>query len=164
MTPLPLPLVSPQGPASRRTVASDWGIKPFRKPATTPWKVPIPVHAMPRLLQGDFPQEMEDKWFVYADGPDGPDGSGAFVVHLHRSWTGFKVVELRGMVEAITTTGEEEKDGKVDGQVGKRVAYISEIVWELDPKVVLDTTEERAKSTARDVCEFVLGVKLVGEM
>jgi hypothetical protein len=123
---------------------------------------------MSRLLQGDFPQEMEDKWFVYADGPDGPDGSGAFVVNLHRSWTGFKVVELRGMVETITTTGEEEKDGRVDGQVdgqvGKRVAYISEIVWELDPKVVRDPTEERAKSTARDVCEFVLGVKLGAEM
>jgi hypothetical protein len=34
---------------------------------------------------------MEDKWFIYADSPD---ADGRAKLHIRRSWTGFKVVEL----------------------------------------------------------------------
>jgi hypothetical protein len=47
---------------------------------------------------------MEDKWFVYADGPD---DAGHARLHLHRSWTGSKVVELE-----IRTTGDEEEESE----------------------------------------------------
>ena len=35
---------------------------------------------------------MEDKWFVYADGLD---AQGDAVVHMFRSWTGYKMAELK---------------------------------------------------------------------
>ena len=35
---------------------------------------------------------MEEKWFIYADGPD---ALGTVVVHMHRSWTGFKTIEIK---------------------------------------------------------------------
>ncbi|KAK4496154.1 hypothetical protein PRZ48_012133 [Zasmidium cellare] len=76
----------------------------------------------------------EDKWFVYADGPD---ARGAAKLHLHRSWTGVKVIELDLQVEC----GE---------------ACITHISWE----DASSGGEEEAKSEALIVCDWVLNVDL----
>jgi len=39
-----------------------------------------------RIREGNVPQEMEDRWFVFYEEP---------WLHLHRSWTGFGVRLLR---------------------------------------------------------------------
>lgn len=41
---------------------------------------------------------MEDKWFIYSEGPD---GSGKLKVHFHRSWTGMKIAELFVVVDLL---------------------------------------------------------------
>jgi len=48
---------------------------------------------------------MEDKWFVYADGPD---AKGYITLHLHRSWTGIKVADI------VTEAGPTEGMGGLD--------------------------------------------------
>jgi hypothetical protein len=39
-----------------------------------------------KLAAGDVPKQMEDKWFIYYEQP---------WLHLHRSWTGFCVYQVR---------------------------------------------------------------------
>lgn len=80
----------------------------------------------------------EDKWFVYAEGPDAK-GNGR--LHMHRSWTGRKVFEV-GM--------------RVDGEDGA-AGWITEIVWE--PRVE-GGDEEEVKERVWMVCSWVLGVDL----
>ena len=89
---------------------------------------------------------MEDKWFVYADGPD---AQGNAVVHMFRSWTGYKMVELKIKVPLDDDGEFEEEDSKV-----------TEITWESSKERHRDQTEEGAKSMAREVCNWVLDVKL----
>lgn len=90
---------------------------------------------------------MEDKWFVYAEGPD---AEGRVLIHMHRSWTGKKIVELE-----IKMRGDSEEEKKTGS------AEIMGITWEMDEEVIRDHSEEKAKYNALEVCKWVLGVRLV---
>jgi hypothetical protein len=62
----------------------------------------------------------EDKWFVYADGPD---AEGHIRLHMHRSWTSKKMIELIIKAGAISPT--HLPDGST---------VITGIVWESDSR------------------------------
>jgi hypothetical protein len=89
----------------------------------------------------------EDKWFVYADGPD---AEGHIRLHMHRSWTGKKMIEL--IIEAGAISPTHLPDGS---------AVITGIIWESDSGILKD--EEDAKATAREVCNWILEVQLQDE-
>ncbi|KAB5586208.1 hypothetical protein GE09DRAFT_1210783 [Coniochaeta sp. 2T2.1] len=135
-------------PSRRRVDPLEWEVKSFKKPASTKWKgVTVPASQVVQLLNGFYPSVMEEKWFVYSSGPD---QAGNAAVHMHRSWGGEKMVELRLRV-------------KVDGQ-GRLAegadAKVREIVWESDPNLWRWASEEYAKATATEVCDWVMDVKL----
>jgi hypothetical protein len=137
-------------PSSQRVTSSAWKTKPFQKPERVPWRVPIPADKLRILLNGFCPAEMEDKWFVYADGPD---VDGRAKLHMHRSWTGFKVVELD--IKIIPNRHDKTKVWRAD---------FTAIKFEIDVERVRGQTEESAKRQALQVCEWVLGVTLKEEL
>jgi len=53
---------------------------------------------------------MEDKWFIYADGPD---VSGSATINFHRSWTGLKVAEVDIQIKC----GKDDNEGLWTGQI-----------------------------------------------
>jgi hypothetical protein len=133
-------------PSTRRVGAPKWAPKPFQKPVTSLWDKSIPHAALAKLLNGFQPRAMEDKWLVYADGPD---ARGNAVVHMHRSWTSLKIAELKIQVPL-------DDDGKFKEEDSK----ITEITWESDHEIFRDPNEELAKSIAAEVCDWVLDVQL----
>lgn len=68
-----------------------------------------------RICKGNVPQEMEDKWFAFYEEP---------WLHLHRSWTGFGIYQVRF----------ESVDG------GSRVA---EVLVSRDPEQHMSTDSTR---------------------
>jgi hypothetical protein len=136
-------------PSSQRVRASAWKTKSFEKPERAPWKVPIPTEKLGTLLNGFCPKEMEDKWFVYADGLD---AVGHVKLHMHRSWTGFKVTELD--IRIVSNMNDKTQDWK---------AGITAITFETDGDRIRDQSEESAKDQALKVCEWVLGIELKAE-
>jgi hypothetical protein len=134
-------------PSIRRVKGNDWGEpSSFQIPVTSAWNVLIPHTELSKLINGFQPRAMEDKWFVYADGPD---IRGNAVVHMFRSWTGHKMAELKIHVPL-------DENGKVTEENSK----ITEITWESDPERHRNQTEEGAKTMAREVCNWVLDAKL----
>jgi hypothetical protein len=55
------------------------------------WELPLEPDDVKRLTLGFCPREMEEKWFIYSEGPD---AHGKMVVNMHRSWTGFQIIQL----------------------------------------------------------------------
>jgi hypothetical protein len=121
-------------PSSIRVRASAWKTKPFKKAERAPWRVPVPADKLGTLLHGFRPEEMEDKWFVYADGPD---AAGRAKLHMHRSWTGFKVAELD--IRTVGNRKHETEDWK---------AEITAIAFETDGDRIGDQSEKSAKYQA----------------
>jgi hypothetical protein len=133
-------------PPRTRVRPSAWDIKPFTQPQHADWIIPIPSDELGTLLNGFLPDEMEDKLFIYADGPD---FNGDATLHIHSGWTGKKYVKLE-----IRTTGDQEDEAK---------AWKSEIIsvtWDKDD----GTSEGMAKFIALEACNWKLGVKLVDEI
>jgi hypothetical protein len=96
-------------------------------------------------LNPDMPA-LEDKWFIYSEGPD---HAQEVRLHMHRSWTGKKMIELRI---------DSGFDGH--GSDGKG-ARITSITWETDPQTTWrGARAETAKEVAREVCSWVLDVEL----
>ncbi|KAH6843242.1 hypothetical protein B0I37DRAFT_384037 [Chaetomium sp. MPI-CAGE-AT-0009] len=88
----------------------------------------------------------EDKWFIYADGPD---HNQEVRLHAHRSWSGIKAIELH-IDAGFDGYG---KDGKG--------AKITAITWESDPeKGAKDSDAKVYIEFAREVCSWVLNVTL----
>ncbi|KAF2274406.1 uncharacterized protein EI97DRAFT_460260 [Westerdykella ornata] len=157
LTPPPTP--SPPSTASRpsaistpsrtstRVLATDVPTAPFpRSPGvqTTPWNVFLTPAQVYALVQGFRPETMEDKWFVYSEGPD---HSGKLKVHFHRSWTGMKIAELFVVIDL-----RGEGAGKIVG-----------IKWDAGEKTNgMDVGE--VKYTIAMACRWALGVNLEGEM
>jgi hypothetical protein len=137
-----------QQPGARRATAIDWQTKPFSKPVTSTWNATVPSTAITKLLNGFLPEEMEDKWFVYAEGPDELDEGGTARVHMYRSWTGFKTVELK-MRLSVDLVEKDAAD-----------AQITEIIWESDDDRLRHPTEEGSKRMAVEVCRWVMGVNI----
>ncbi|KAE9374111.1 hypothetical protein N431DRAFT_437635 [Stipitochalara longipes BDJ] len=136
-------------PSTRRVQSTEWGeTSDFLTPVVSTWDVPIPRTEFSKLINGFLPRAMEDKWFVYGDGPD---AQGNAVVHMARSWTGHKMAELK-----IKVSVDE------DGEFPEEDPKITEITWESNPERHTNQTEEGAKAMAKEVCKWVLDVKLVG--
>ena len=82
---------------------------------------------------------MEDKWFIYSEGPD---GSGKLKVHFHRSWTGMKIAELFVLID-------------VRGDGAGRVVGIK---WDAGERTN-GMCEGEAKYMIAKTCAWVLGVR-----
>jgi hypothetical protein len=133
---------SPEG----RVTANDWQTKSFEQAKTALWDQSIPYSELPKVLLGFQPKEMEDKWFVYTDGPDA-QGNGA--MHMHRSWTGHKIVEAKFLVKMTD-----------DGKVKEEDVHFTDITWESSGSITNEMNEERAKQTAKQVCNWCMDIKL----
>lgn len=134
-------------PSARRVDPGEWEVKSFRQPASTRWKASVPAGQVAQLLNGFCPAGAEEKWFVYSDGPD---AAGHAAVHMHRSWGGEKMLELRLRLR-LDDAGEP---------LAGSDARVREIVWESDPDTWRWASEEFAKATATEVCDWVMDVKL----
>jgi hypothetical protein len=76
-------------PRDRRpaTCKEDWKTRPLpRKRTEVPLDLSFDEPAMARIRKGFLPMDMNDKWFAWYAAP---------VLHLHRSWTGFRIYEVR---------------------------------------------------------------------
>jgi len=134
-------------PSTHRVQSTELrGISGFLTPVVSTWDVPIPHAEFSKLINGFRPRAMEDKWLVYADGPD---AQGNAFVYMARSWTGHKMAELK-----IKVPVDE------DGEFAEEDSKITEITWESNPERRKNQTEEGAKAMAREVCNWVLDVKL----
>jgi hypothetical protein len=133
-----------------RVTASQWKRKPFVKPVTSQWHIALQPHQLPILVLGFRPRVNEDKWFVYAEGPD---VQGHVRLHMHRSWSGDK------MAEVIIEAGPVSRNWYEDGST-----FVDGIVWESDPEQIKEPSEEQAKEMAREVCNWVLNVQLGEEV
>jgi hypothetical protein len=122
-----------------RVTASCWNTTPFIAPVTSAWDIRLESEQTQTLMIGLCPRAMEDRWFVYAQGPD---ADGRISVNMHLSWTGTKALQLEIMA------GEKP--------------HITHIIWESDTEAIKAAVEGEiwAKRTAMEVCRFVLGVKL----
>lgn len=74
----------------------------FKEPRHVPWTIALSATQLSTLLNGFCPRVMDDKLFIYADGPD---ADGKAKLHMHHSWTGAKSVELD-----IQMTGDDEDE------------------------------------------------------
>ncbi|KAK7425288.1 hypothetical protein QQZ08_008185 [Neonectria magnoliae] len=156
-----------------------WKNHPFVMPASDTWRVlmdsdqvavlllgfvPVPIESltppsehfvpgettvtyiMPGVVTEGNPPPTEDKWFVYSEGPN---HKGEVRVHMHRSLSGYKQVEL------LIDAGFEARG------IRDEIASIKEITWETDPRRALKGMNfEMAKEVAREVSERVLNVLL----
>jgi hypothetical protein len=134
----------PDGLPSERVTTGHWTSRPFTAPLTSAWDVPIEPEHLRKLIIGFQPQVMEDKWFIYSEGPD---AEGRLFVNMHRSWTGLKVFQLE------LRAGEK-------GQQQQPPTCIVAITWESSPKNITIENEAEAKSFAADVCRWVLGTSV----
>lgn len=116
----------------------------FKKPHQTPWVIPISSEMLLKLLHGYTSKTMEDKWDIYASGPD---MSGAAKVYFYRSWTGQKVAELdlqvawgddaaselwEGRVELLTTESDWFQGGPKEDEEWIKFHILGVFSWVLD--------------------------------
>ena len=107
--------------SATKVVGSDMQTSPFPNSSrinTVSWNVFLTPEQVFSLVMGFKPSQMEDKWFIYSEGPD---NSGKLKVHFHRSWTGLKIAELfvlidlkglgAGKIVGIKWNGSEQTNG-----------------------------------------------------
>lgn len=107
---------------------------------TVAWDVFLTPEQVYSLVMGFLPQQMEDKWFIYSEGPD---TSGKLKVHFHRSWTGTKIAELFVVIDL-----KGEGAGKIVG-----------IKWNGTEQTNCMDSEE-AKYMIEMTCLWVLGINV----
>lgn len=162
-----------------RVMSWDWDTQDFLSPRSAPWSLSLQPHQLPILLLGFCPgksqstvletddvlvgdrmmthgfvsttknpkmKASEDKWFVYAVGPD---AGGSVHIHMHRSWSGEKVIELA--IECGPAPDTESN------QIQPPAKIVS-ITWDHDVMAV--THADRAKEIAREVCRWILAVDI----
>ncbi|MCJ1476906.1 hypothetical protein MMC13_005575 [Lambiella insularis] len=136
-------------PSKARVVPTDLAkVQSFTQPASSPWRVPLQSSQLVSLLNGFASRAMEDRWFVYADGPSA-DGHAA--LHFFRSWTGIKVAEVTISVPA-PPSGPTTLES---------TAWITGITWETSGSTSeLPRDNQWAKETVIEVCRWVLDVHL----
>ena len=71
-------------PPIQRVIGIEYKTVLFKESVASPWEQRIPRSEISKLLNGFAPREMEDKWIVYAEGPD---EMGSAMVSMCRSWT-----------------------------------------------------------------------------
>jgi hypothetical protein len=107
--------------------------RPFKEPVQLPWKIDLGQADLARLLHGFTPDIMEDKWFIYAEGPD---STGAARVHFLRSWTMAIVAVLDVEVSLVSAD-------TVSAWTGQIVQITMEKEVELDIRMHMATCEEQ---------------------
>jgi hypothetical protein len=122
-------------------ISSDWKTKPFEQPVTGAWDQSIPRSDLPKMLLGFLPRAVEENWFVYADGPD---AHGNSTLHKYCSWTGDKIIEANFAIELD------------DGEFAERDTHFTTITWKSSNSL----TEEEAKDTTKEVCNWCMDIKL----
>ncbi len=139
---------------SSRAAAFSWKQRaPFpsaRNLETIDWPISLSPYQVGRLLHGFQPEVMEDKWFIYADGPD---ASGQAFIHFHRSWTGQKMAELS--IEVM---------GDVGGEAGPWSGRVRQLTWKKDgqgEEADQGCSEPMAKFVILEICRWVLQVPLL---
>ncbi|PHH66139.1 hypothetical protein CDD81_202 [Ophiocordyceps australis] len=133
-------------PTQIRAQASHWEHTPIQQPAKASWDADIAPSSVPSLLGGFIPEQMEDKWFIYAQDVD---AQGNVLVHFCRSWTGAEVLVLGVRV------GLDDEGGVDQGAAAKVV----EITWEDGGSA--DGGEEAAKNMAVRLCKGILECDIV---
>ncbi len=116
---------------------------------TVDWGIPLSSYQTGRLLHGFCPEVMEDKWFVYAEGPD---TSGQAFVHFNRSWTGKKMAVL-----SVKVAGDTDDEGEAWS------GCIERLTWEKEgegEKADEGCSEGMAKFIVLEVCRLVLQICL----
>lgn len=114
-------------PSERRpaTCKEDWKTEPFsRKRTEIALDLPFDDAAMSWIRKGFLPIVMEERWFAWFDGP---------VLHLHRSWTGHCIFQIRFRQEengwrAISAQVNRNPDqyGQTDDDADRRL--IAELI------------------------------------
>lgn len=99
--------------AAPRATAESWEWKPIQKPASAPWHVTLSPPDLDKIMHGFVPQQMEDKWFCFADGPDA-DGNVLF--RLCRSWTGAEIYTLHLRGTEVTRITWEDREGEAEAK------------------------------------------------
>lgn len=133
------------GESTRRATASSWSHTLLQEPRTVPVDVAIPASDLEKLLRGFVPEQMEDRWFCFADGPDATD---RVLVHICRSWTGLEQYMLE-------VHARRRDDGEWDG------ATITKLSWPAGEGAA--SGEADAKEMASSVCNWLMGSKFVIE-
>ena len=128
-------------PPSDRVKASDRTTSPINAPVTSSWNQVVPRSQLPKLLNGFKPSAMEDKWFVYVEGPD---RHGMAMVHMARSWTGHMMADVK-----LEFPPDDAADAK-----------FTQVAWEADKERHRTQTEEGAKKMVREVCGWCMDVIL----
>ncbi|KAF2006314.1 hypothetical protein P154DRAFT_256799 [Amniculicola lignicola CBS 123094] len=126
-----------------RVTASDMRTTPFPhspRVYTVGWNVFLSPEQVFSLVMGFAPRQMEDKWFIYSEGPD---TSGKLKVHFHRSWTGLKIAELFVLIDL-----KGEGAGKIVG-----------VKWN-GTEQTNGMDEEEAKYMISTTCAWVLGAEI----
>lgn len=196
----------PGAPSLHAARATSWRSSLFVSPRTAPFRVPLSEPHLQALGRGFVPGfpgcpwqdgevevdglwESEHKWFIFSEseGEEEQDGEGGgradvWRVHMYRSWTGVKLVELRietrsprpaqgassskdevsapddrmkNGIEAGTREDEQGQDREEDGP------SITHITFETHRDYKLKGADVALyKSVAREVCWWVLGVCL----
>lgn len=110
--------------------ATSWKRELFIEGVSIPFDLEIHKGQIERISKGLIPQEMEDKWFIYYEGP---------YLYLHRSWTGQPVYRIK--FEKSET-----------GYYVKEAFFSSDLV-----KSEKDDLEYQGKLAYFLVCNFLLG-------
>ena len=142
---------------SKPALKADWKRHAsFQNPVTVDWRIPLPtMHTTMRLLHGYHGQTMDDRWFIYADGPVvAADGAANAKAHLHRHWTGYKVAEL---ALKLSHPGSAVWTGEVTS-----LTFEGDLALAVDGNEKgIDAPEDLAKFLVAEACSHVLGVNLV---
>lgn len=132
---------APSTPPTDRVASDDWKQEPIEQPDTLTCTLTFPRDNLDAVIRGFQPKAMEDKWFIYADGPD---DKGHVVVHMIRSWTGYRSYEAH----ISTVSG--------DGTSGD--PCITKLIWETGPR--MNVSREKVVDMVKGVFQYVLGIQL----
>lgn len=141
---------APSTPPTERVLKDDFGAAragPLLKPKTAAWDKFVPASEVQKILNGFMPRDMDDKWFVYTDGPD---EHGRSIIHFYRSWTMYKLLEVTMMLPLDD-----------EGQTVNQDARLTEIARTDDRDVYNDEmSEQEAVEMALGVFKWCMHVKL----
>jgi len=151
-------------PHERITRPADWSRAERREavdfvaPQTAAWQVPLTARQVHQLVLGFQPQEMEDKWVIYADGPGpkhGADQEHRVEVHFHRSWTGHPIAAVG------ITVARDGREGAAEHEEG--AASSSRPVWRYGygggqiAEIVFETSEDRWQGGSEAAARELVG-------
>lgn len=109
----------------------------------TPWRVSIPPESFKNLVQGYIPRDMDDKWFIYADGFT---TAGKCSVHMIRSWTGARMIQLDIDIG--------------DAMSGMGPAWVETLIYDLQPLADLFSDASELQQLVRGVLSSYFQVSL----